>query len=516
MKPLFFDLKSHIDMVSLDVDQLTQMEKCTLYEGLILISNEFEDIEVQKKFIQSLIEPINWIINYNISVEQFISEIGLDVNSTDEILGQKRANILFVVNLILGLLKRIKVNRKPSLLPHLLPLINGLLPLICNLNAIWKPEYQERCHEYHRSLVYSNITETDRMNVLDIPLNSINIEHNLSEKSDAYRMQTFIWSLHENCYCVLGVATAVMTPEIYDYIYDFKPVLNDLQFLPDWKLKMIVKSFLKPLITNCPISQIYFEKILLPIISNVFPFLFNKINGKWDAIKVRNQCLEEEGMKDDSEPVESELLSDQLNRLLSREFVELLISVLNSSKANDSSLLTIDDNNIIGSNDVSDSNNSISELGNYLLQTIPNLIIVFVAKSLSWLDTTLSIKTSQLNLLVLEKIIKDGMIRSEDGVYFLFEQIITALSYFGEHEQNQSILLQLMLILYEGITLKLGFNSIKLKLSEISGSDIREWNDFDDKLIKSKAKLHFNDKKKKDLLRKMLFNVIGVRVLLCF
>jgi len=398
-----------------------------------------------------------------------------------------------------------------TLIPHLFPLINGLFPLISNLNAIWRPEYQNRCHEHYKSLVYSNITETDRLNVLDIPLNSVNNEQNVSEKSDAYRMQTFIWSLHENCYCVLGVAMSTIKPEIYDQIYDFKPVLNDLQFLPDWKLKMIVKTFLKPLISNCPTSQTYFEKTLLPIVSTLLPFLFNKINEKWDAIKVRNQCLEEDGMKDDSEPVESELLSDQLNRLLSKEFVELLICILDSNKTNES-LLPIDDNNTMTTNEASDNVN-ISELGSYLLNVIPNVIIVTVAKSLSWLDTTLSLKTAQLNLILIQKIINDGMIKSEEGVCFLFEQIITALSYFGEHEQNQSILLQLMLILYEGITLKLGFSSVKLKLSEISGSDIKQWNDFDEKLIQSKAKVHMTDKKKKDMLRKMLSLVIGVSVL---
>lgn len=156
---------------------------------------------------------------------------------------------------------------------------------------------------------------------------------------------------------------------------------------------------------------------------------------------------------------------------------------------------------------------TISELGNYLLSAYPNAIIYPSAKSLSWLDTTISLKTCNLNALLIKKMIDDNMIQSETAVYFLFDQLLSALSFFGEHEQNQSILLHLMLILYEGIAIRLGFDSLKLKLSQITATDLKDWDDFHQKLIKNnetKDKILFTDKRKKEFLKRLVSQVIGV------
>ena len=165
---------------------------------------------------------------------------------------------------------------------------------------------------------------------------------------------------------------------------------------------------------------------------------------------------------------------------------------------------------------INDPNEStISELGSYLLTTYPTEIIYSTAKSLSWLDTTISLKTCNLNAILMKKIINDNMIKSESAVYFLFDQLLTALSYFGEYEQNQSILLHLMLILYEGVAVELGFDSIKSKLSEITGTDLKDWNDFHEKLIKNKEtkdKILYTEKRKKEFLKRLVSQVIGVSI----
>ncbi|CAG2108737.1 unnamed protein product [Medioppia subpectinata] len=364
--PLFPTIKSYIQSEASDLQKLSQMERCALYEGLVLISNEFEDIKHQEEFIRELIASINWIKDYKINALEFICDIGLHVESIDDnTYGQKRANILYVVNLML--------------------------------------EYQHKCYENYKSLVYAVITETDKQHVLDIISNS---EH-ITTKSDAYRMQ-------------------------------------------------------------------------------------------WNEIKTKNSSIEE-GMKDESEPIEAEVISDQINRFLGKEFIELLAVILSPTKGNSSDI----------SSDVFDTN--ISELGNYLLNTIPNVIIYPTAKALSWLDSNTALKTSHLNAVLIRKIIKDQMIRTEDAIFFLLEQLINGLSYFGEHEQIQSILLDLILILYEGIAIKLGFSAIKVSLSEMSGSDINEWNHFEDKLINCQ-KIKFTDKKKKELLRKLVSPLIGKNI----
>lgn len=278
-----------------------------------------------------MISSIQWLINYSSTADQLFAEIGLNEDSLEKTdLGNNRANLLYAVNLIVAILKRTKPERTPALIDLLLPLLNGLFPLIANLNTIWRSDYQEKCSQTFRSLVYSEISECDKINILDMPYNGAK-EH-IKSKSDPYRMQTFVWTLHESSFAALGSAISGMKPQIFELITDFKPVLKDIEFLPQWKLRMIIKNFVKPLIANCPQSSVHYERIG-SIVITLLPYVFNKVNDRWNVIKARSQSINET-MGEESEPIESEVICDQINRLLSKEFIDLLVNILISNKSN--------------------------------------------------------------------------------------------------------------------------------------------------------------------------------------
>jgi exportin-5 len=319
-------------------------------------------------------------------------------------------------------------------------------------------------------------------------------------------MQNFTWALHENCYSIIGAAASLLTPELYNSDMDFKTILNDLDCLPICKLRMILKCFLKPFIVNCPNEPIYYERLLVPILSVILPFMFSKMDSRWEEIKVRN-------MSDaNDEPVEAELVEDEINRLLSREFIDfmllMIIPTIGVSKTNDSNDESMSELN-------SEEPVLMSNLGNHLIQSMPNLFIISSAKTLSWLDTNVSLKSCQLNSTIFKKIIQENLIQSEDGANFLFEQILKGLNYFGEHDQNQAILLHLMLVLYENVVIKYGFYSVKVKLAELCECQVKVWDDFDAKfLIVPPNKQIIPEKRKKDRLKQIVSPLIGVLILL--
>ncbi len=55
---LFTDhLYARINQLNEDADQLTQLEKSTLNEALILLSNEFKHLDKQSALIQEIMQP---------------------------------------------------------------------------------------------------------------------------------------------------------------------------------------------------------------------------------------------------------------------------------------------------------------------------------------------------------------------------------------------------------------------------------------------------------------------------
>ena len=54
-------LYTHIKKLSLDPDELSQMEKTTLLEALVLISNEFKDYTKQSAFVADILAHVRSI-----------------------------------------------------------------------------------------------------------------------------------------------------------------------------------------------------------------------------------------------------------------------------------------------------------------------------------------------------------------------------------------------------------------------------------------------------------------------
>ena len=438
-------------------------------------------------------------MNFNISTDQFIDFIGVKIITENDDCAQNRGNLFYAINLILGLLRRIKYERKICLLQHIVPLVYATFNIIKNLNSLWRNEYQTNCHPDYRKFIFVNITETDKINLLESNINSE------EPKSNLQRMQTYIWTLHENCYALIGASINLFKRDILNHIIDFTPILCDLEYMPLWKLKMIFKQFLKPIILNCQDDAILYERTLLTLLDIFLPTIFNKLDKKWEEIKnQQTKETENELNETDNQKTQNELVEDQLVRLISREYIDLMSLLIQQNKSNEKT-----SNN----SQKKEEEDTITQLGKYLLQNRTNLIVMTIAKSVCWRDSSTSIKSSSLNLVLFEKLIQENLIKSVEGAMFLFEQILKGLSIFGEHEHNQSSLLQLMLILYDGSINKLGFNLITAKLAELCGPNLESWQKYEEKFI---SKSNVNEKRKKEELKKLLDHVIGVSfILIC-
>lgn len=88
------------------------------------------------------------------------------------------------------------------------------------------------------------------------------------------RMQHFLAMMHDNCYHILGNAGPSLGlqfyqhPHLTDYIIHSS--LANLALIPDYRLRRIVRTFLKPFIQWCP-PQCY-QTVLLPILNHLCPY----------------------------------------------------------------------------------------------------------------------------------------------------------------------------------------------------------------------------------------------------
>jgi exportin-5 len=178
--PMFDDICATVRKLSQDPDQLSQLERVTLQEALLLVSNHFCDYERQTAFVAEVIAAGSqqWLAMKDAfaTTENFMAFVGLDKPpvepSSDDVNGKNRSQIMLCMKLFFAIARRCAwpddperlskggfvagytpsgnpIHRNPAA-PHLLPLLPHLMALCRTLNALWQPKALERLSEGYK------------------------------------------------------------------------------------------------------------------------------------------------------------------------------------------------------------------------------------------------------------------------------------------------------------------------------------------------------------------------------
>ncbi|XP_071452699.1 exportin-5 isoform X2 [Hetaerina americana] len=370
--PAFEHIASTVEGLGRDPGQLSKLERVTLQEALLLVSNHFWDYGRQTSFIASVIRPAaeQWLAVADAfhSPLSFMTFVGLDrppvEPSSDDLNGQNRAHLMFCVSLILAVVKRSArpeddpdrarrggfvapgeegtggTVRSPAA-PHVLPLLPPVLSLLGAFNAMWLPEVKARLSEGYANA--HSMLEVDKANLLGgagCPLYSQGSILPPSSPDDSLdpasprtyrqtpldRMQHFLSSVHDQSYHILGSAGPSLGRDLYRMpnlaSSLISTVFSNLEVIPDYRLRPISRVFLKPFVCACPSSA--YEDVLLPILAHFCPYMFVRLCEKWQYI---TQLYESGGIDNDNTDTQ-EVLDDMLNRQLTREYLDVLKVVL--------------------------------------------------------------------------------------------------------------------------------------------------------------------------------------------
>lgn len=595
--PLFEQIKATVEALCQEQKgprHLSMLERVTLQEALLLISNHFGDYERQARFVGEVMESLSedWRCMVQAGVfkgaVEFMAFVGLD-KPTDISCPHKssspgtpssspppstidfnenRSKLISAVNLLLGAVKRCAcpddperalrggfvvavtesgnpVCRNPAA-PHVVSLLPHILSLCKIFNEMFTPEAQALLNRHYKGCL--NMNETDRSALLGIISHTPNYGTGLGSplsmlamnEADAHstnptpieRIQRYLMTLHENCYHLLGSVGPSLGRDLYT-LPNLGPavvssVLQCLQYIPDFRLRPIIRVFLKPFIYSCP--QTFYEPVLLPIVAHIAPIMLQRLHTNWQHV---SQLVAQQAQHDndtDGNTDTQEVLDDILTRALTREYVELLkVALVGGSLTPEPNPDAMDAEDIRTTVDsgaaITPTVNSgggrsnltaevISDLGGLLLrseQTCQSLVMA-VLGALSWIDSMSSLKATLLTGSIVRFLHADGTLNSSMASHVMMT-ILRALNEHGQHEANQGALLTLGAQLYE--LLRPQHPAVMAVLQQIPGVNPLDLQKLDERIaanaaaggtLKTGNKV---EKVKKDLFKKITSHLIG-------
>ncbi|KAG7171528.1 Exportin-5-like [Homarus americanus] len=532
-----------VDSLSHNPLELSQMEKVTLYEALMIINNHFYNFDKQSCFISKVLSHVSviWIDMKQpfSSPLDFMSFVGLDKApvepSENDVNGQNRAQIIYCVNLTLAVIKRSEfpsdtdkaehggfvlertengliVCRNPAT-PHVMPLFHQLFCLLRLFNSLWHTEALASVSPGYAKA--HNLPETEKNNILGLATSNVADPCIDSPKvqQPLERMQFFLSMMHDNCYHILGNAGVSLGLQFYQHPhlsdYLIHSSLANLHLIPDYRLRPIIRTFLKPFVQWCP-PQCY-QAVLLPILNHLCPYMLERLSTRWGHLT----SLIESGSYEEENTDTQEMLEDLLIRMLTREYVDLLKVVLIGGPRGgwQDNADGMEAEMEVPMPTVTSAQETLSELGQLVLgcDTICQAIVTTLLKVLWWQDSGACLKSVGVVGQVLRWLVGEGQHLSPEAVRQVMLAVLQGLNTHGQHDANQSALLSLGLATYEMFRPHFpNIREVLLGLPGVSADDVQR---FEEKLQSPSQNPNVKNSKvekiKKDVFKKLVIEIVG-------
>nr|XP_014347923.1 PREDICTED: exportin-5 [Latimeria chalumnae] len=465
--------------------------------------------------------------------ELFLRFIGADLTLTDPMredpCGLNRSRISFCVYTILGVVKRARwpsdleeakaggfvVGYSPSGSPiyrnpctqQALKLLDNLLALIRTHNNLFLPEMMAKLSETFSKAF--EMLEVEKNAILGLPMPLLDLYDSPVYKTVLERMQGFFCTLYDNCFHILGNAGISLQQDFYTIENLAEKLISsafvNLDNLPDYRLRPVLRVFVKPLVLACPAE--YCETLICPILGPLFTYLQQRLCQKWLVINQRSTLSNDEDTVEDN-PESQEMLEEQLIRLLTREVMDL-ITVCCVMKKGSEPLTTnteVEDEEMMNT-DSSHSSEELTDLGKALLkqEEICTALLTTAFSALSWKDTlTCQRTTTQLCWPLLKHVMGGSLL--QDAVTWFFTSVLRGLQMHGQHDGCMASLVHLAFQIYEGLRPR--YAELRTVMDQVPDIHKDSLEQFDSKLM-NPALQKLADKRRKDHFKRLLAGCVG-------
>lgn len=349
---LYLPFYDHIHKLYVDLgpSKLNQLESVLLLEAMLLISNIFGDYQRQSQFVDEIFAETRayWV---KVGTEllgtdctKFAAHVGLlEVpspanmhNGQRETILKNRGELMYCVELTAAILKRCAFSdakevaggvRQNACAPHVLPTLPYVFALIKTIHSLWSPDAKAKLPiEYAK---VHELSEVELKILFGCHMQRTKKDEltSATPKSDLARLQTFFTKLYDGCFTILMKACQNLGPSLYEFP-NFAPsfvasVFHNLDCIPDFRLRTMVKNFLRPFIYCCPADK--YDSIVVPICAYFSAYMLQRLSNKWKYLK---ECRESGKLNEDSGEDCKELIEDFLNTQLSREYMDVVKTML--------------------------------------------------------------------------------------------------------------------------------------------------------------------------------------------
>lgn len=302
--PVFDQINSTIkNLILTQSEPLSKMEQILLQEALLVISNHFGDYERQTTYVAEMIQDSHakWLSMANAlsSPRDFINFIGLNKPPIDDFQcdpnWNNRRDLMHAVNTVLGVIKRCSwpddpdrasrggfvvgltesgnpIYRNPAT-PHVVPILPKILGLARIFNDMFNADTHSSFSDGYKKV--NDMLEQEKKNLMGIsPILPDPLDPTQKKPSTPLsKMQTYVNTLYESCYHMLGSAGPSLGRDLYELpgigIALVNSVFAGLMNVPDYRLRTIVRVFLKPFVYSCPPA--FYDTVLMDVFKHVSP-----------------------------------------------------------------------------------------------------------------------------------------------------------------------------------------------------------------------------------------------------
>lgn len=355
-----------------------------------------------------------------------------------------------------------------------------------------------------------DMLDVEKNAILGLPQPLLELYDSPVYKTVLERMQGFFCTLYDNCFHILGNAGPSMQQDFYTVeglaTQLLSSAFNNLNNIPDYRLRPMLRVFVKPLVLSCPAE--YYETLVCPMLGPLFTYLHMRLSQKWQVINQRSMLCEDDA--GDDNPESQEMLEEQLVRLLTREVMDLATVCCVSKKGveqNTTAAVDGDDDEAMATEVTPPANAELTELGKCLMkqEDVCTAVLITAYTSLSWKDTlSCQRTTTQLCWPLLKQVLPGNLL--PDAVSWFFTSVLKGLQVHGQHDGCMAALVHLAFQIYEALRPRYG--ELKAVMEQIPDIQLDSLEQFDSKLLNPTLQ-KMADKRRKDHFKRLISGCIG-------
>ncbi|XP_067939110.1 exportin-5-like [Watersipora subatra] len=508
-----------------------------LLEGLLLVSNEMKNYSLQLEYIELVLE--NSIKKWNEpqlqqarkSALEMASYIGLlSPPDSDPIFNERRYQLQELFRDFLIVARRVVTPADPEVAAasgyldkdghQLSPSFNFLSHqmnsvMLC-LNSTMGLFKREVMNEFHTSYSPSTLLE-----LADCERSQI-IGMTIEEDVNDGRHQ----SLQKHVLDVLDVINQLLvmmgklSPTFYSrQLADMLShiIIDNINEMGSFTLKGCIKSLLKPLCLNCPLSLT--DAFVSPLLLTTLPPIVSRLDTSWQQLKALPE-LDDGDDRPDNEIIENELLRIASRTLLDTCLGLFLVAPEGKSKQKNSQVDGGDDVEMTDhselSNAPSDSEAEVTALVKSLSQDAVLYLLWFATNCSCWPDSMVSQKSIDLVYPLVRYLLSTSSLR-DDIAQQVLRSLLTSVHMHGHHDYVSVKLLTCVVNVYE--LFKRQFSdtvvNIMVQVPGVTEDKLKQY-DHDTGLVlrpgSAPPKVAASAKKKREKLRALISEIVGRNV----